>query len=91
MQKIDADGFVEFIKNLKFGEIEKVFAKSEEGDEDNYSFLKLSFCAETVILYESPYHSIGVIQDCPFAPWEDVCHGVFDDLSCESEYELFIK
>ena len=91
MQKIDADGFVEFIKNLKFGEIDKVFTKSEEGDEDNYSFLKLSFCNETIVLYESQYHSVGVIQDYSFSSWEEVAEQVYEDLSVDNEYDMFIK
>lgn len=91
MKKIDVDGFIEFIENLQVGVPSKVFARNLDGEDESFSFLKIEFSGDTIVLYETYCGATGVIQDTPVAPWEDYAEGVYEDLNCDGECELFIK
>jgi hypothetical protein len=33
----------------------------------------------------------GIIQDSPIAPWDDYAEGVYEDLTMNDEYKIFIE
>ena len=44
-----------------------------------------------VILYDHPSGSVGIIQDNPVSPWEDYAEDVYDDLTMNGEYKMYIE
>ena len=89
---ISKEDFITFLNLLEDSKVTKLFTESvEDGSIDSYSFMKLQFAGETIILYESYYGGIGIIQDTPVAPWEDYAESVWEDLIREDEYKVFIE
>ena len=85
------EDFITFINLLEEDKTSKVFTESlEDGSVESYEFRKIKFAGETITLYEFYSGCIGLIQDTPVAPWEDYAEGVFEDLTRESEYKVFI-
>ena len=86
------EDFITFLNLLEDNKVTKLFTESvEDGSISSYSFMKLQFAGETIILYESYYGGTGIIQDTPVAPWEDYAEGVWEDLIREDEYKVFIE
>ena len=85
------EDFITFINLLEEDKTFKVFTESlEDGSVESHEFRKMKFAGETIVLYECYYGGIGIIQDTPVAPWEDYAEGVFEDLTREGEYKVFI-
>ena len=91
MKKIDVNGFIDFIDNLKIGTPSKVYSKNIEGEYESFSFLKIEFNGDTIVLYETYCGATGMIQDTPLASWEGYAEDIYEDFSCDGECELFIK
>ena len=86
----DLNYFIAFLGLLENNT--KLFTESvEDGSISSYSFMKLQFAGETIILYESYCGGTGIIQDSPVAPWEDYAEGVFEDLVRDGDYKVFIE
>ena len=84
--------FITFLNLLVHNETTKLFVESQEdGSVDEVNFLKMQFCRNTIILYDHPSGHVGIIQNTPVAPWEDYAEGVYEDLTMNDEYKLFIK
>ena len=88
----DLEDFITFLNLLEDNKATKLFTESaEDGSISSYSFMKLQFAGETIILYESYCGGTGIIQDSPVAPWEDYAEGVFEDLVRDGDYKVFIE
>lgn len=84
--------FIAFLCLLEDNKDTKLFTESvEDRSIDSYSFMKLQFAGETIILYEGYYGETGIIQDTPVAPWKDYAEGVFEDLVRDGDYKVFIE
>lgn len=89
---LNLQDFISFIKSLEEDKPTKLFTKSvEDGSIDSYIIMKLQFAKNTVVLYEIYAGGVGIIQDTPVAPWEDYAEGVYEDLTMNNEYKLFIE
>lgn len=86
------EDFITFINFLKDNKATNLFTESlEDGSIDTHVFLKMQFAGNTIVLYNHPSGSAGIIQDTPVAPWEDYVEGVFDDLTMNDEYRIFVE
>lgn len=83
--------FIDFLESLKENERKVLYTESmEDGSIENYSFMKIDFVGNTIILYDSPDKcSIGIIQDTPISPWQDYAELVFEDFSMNDEYKIY--
>ena len=66
----------------------------EDGSTEEVSFLKTNFKGKfthEVILYDHPSGSVGIIQDTPVSPWEDYAEDVYDDLTMNGEFKIYIE
>ena len=88
----DLQDFITFLNLLEDNKVTKLFTESvEDGSIDSYSFMKLQFAGETIILYEIYYGGTGIIQDTPVAPLEDYAECVFEGLIREGDYKVCIE
>ena len=86
------EDFICFLNLLEENKESDVFIERlEDNSIEKYPFIKMQFNGSTIILYEDPSGSIGIIQDTPVAPWEDYAEGVFENLEQEGEYKVFIN
>ena len=86
------EDFICFINLLEENKPTKLFTESlEDGSVNSYNFMKIQFAGETIILYEFYAGGVGIIQDTPVAPWEDYAEGVFEDLTMNDEYRVFVE
>lgn len=84
--------FQTFLVVLEENKETKVLTESvEDGSIETYNFLKMTFSGSDIILYNNPYATVGIIQDTPVAPWEDYVEGVYNDMTVEGEYRMFIE
>ena len=86
------EDFISFIKSLEENKPTKLFTENwEDASFDSHVFMKMQFAGETIVLYEFNAGGIGIIQDTPVAPWEDYAEGVYEDLTMNDEYKVFIE
>lgn len=86
------EDFIDFLKDLKVGEVKKLHTESmEDGEVRSYSFKKDIFNGNTFILYDSFYGEVGIIQDTSMISWEDFAEGTFEVLEMNGEYKVFIE
>lgn len=89
---LNLQDFISFIKSLEVNESKVLFTESlEDGSINNYTFMKIQFAGETIVLYEFYAGGVGIIQGTPVAPWEDYAEGVFEDLTMNDEYRVFVE
>jgi len=87
----DVKDFLTFLILLEDNKPESVFTESiEDGTVEEYTFMRMSFKDNNIILYENPSYGIGIIQDTIMNPWKDSAELVFEDLECCGEYKVFI-
>ena len=88
----DLKDFITFLNLLEDNKVTPLFTESvEDGSIEKHNFMKMMFSDNTIILYDHPMCQTGIIQDSPVAPWEDYAEGVYEDLTMNDEYKLFIK
>ena len=88
----DLKDFITFLDLLEDNKVTPLFTESvEDGSIEKYNFMKMTFSDNTIILYDHPMCQTGIIQDSPVAPWDDYAEGVYDDLTMNDEYKLFIE
>ena len=88
----DLKDFVTFLNLLEDNKVTPLFIESvEDGSIEKHNFMKMMFSNNTIILYDHPMCQTGIIQDSPVAPWDDYAEGVYDDLTMNDEYKLFIE
>ena len=88
----DLKDFITFLNLLEDNKVTPLFTESvEDGSIEKHNFMKMMFSNNTIILYDHPMCQTGIIQDTPVAPWEDYAEGVYEDLTMNDEYKLFIK
>lgn len=86
------EDFICFINLLEENKVTKLFSESiEDGSIDTYNFMKIRFAGELITLYEHYAGGIGIIQDTPVAPWEDYAEAVYEDLTRDDEFKVFIE
>ena len=86
------EDFITFLKLLEEGKITKLYSEClEDGSIEKFNFLKIQFAVNEIILYDHPSGHIGIIQDTPVALWDDYAEEVYDDLTMNDEYKVFIK
>ena len=86
------EDFIDFLKDLKVGEVKKLHTESmEDGEVSSYSFKKDIFNGNTFILYDSSYGEVGIIQDTSMISWEEFAEGTFEVLEMNGEYKVFIE
>jgi hypothetical protein len=92
MKYLNREGFINFLRELPNDKITTLYTESvEDGSIDKYNFMKMGFNGNTIILYDHPSGHVGIIQDSPIAPWDDYAEGVYEDLTMNDEYKLFIE
>ena len=88
----DLMDFITFLNLLEDNKVTPLFTESvEDGSIEKYNFMKMMFSDNTIILYDHPMCQTGIIQDSPVAPWEDYAEGVYEDLTMNDEYKIFIE
>ena len=88
----DLMDFITFLNLLEDNKVTPLFTESvEDGSIEKYNFMKMMFSDNTIILYDHPMCQTGIIQDSPVAPWDDYAEGVYEDLTMNDEYKLFIE
>lgn len=90
-KELNLEAFIQFLNGLEYDKSKKVFTEDLDGDTDSYDFLRMNFKGSDIFLYESPYCSVGIIQDIPVAPWQDYAADVFEMFTGEGEYKVFIE
>ena len=86
------EDFITFINLLEEDKTTKLFTESiEDGSVESYEFRKIKFAGETIVLYEYYAGGIEIIQDTPVAPWEDYAEEVFEDLTVNDEFKVYIE
>ena len=86
------EDFINFLKFLELGKVTPLHTESvEDGSIDTCYFMKEVFLRDEIILYQIYSGGVGIIQDTPVAPWEDYAEGVWEDLTREDEYKVFIE
>lgn len=85
----------DFITFLNLLEENKVTELWIEGDEeygsDKYTFMKIYFNKEPIILYAYIFGPAGIIQDTPADTWDKYAECVYEELTAEEEYRIFIE
>jgi hypothetical protein len=88
----DLMDFITFLNLLEDNKVTPLFTESvEDGSIEKYNFMKMTFSDNTIILYDHPMCQTGIIQDSPVAPWDDYAESVYEDLTMNDEYKLFIE
>ena len=88
----DLKDFITFLNLLEDNKVTPLFTESvEDGSIEKHNFMKMMFSGNTIILYDHPMCQTGIIQDSPVAPWEDYAEGVYEDLTMNDEYKIFIE
>jgi hypothetical protein len=86
------EDFLTFINFLEENRVTELFTESvEDSSIDKHNFMKMEFSGNTIILYDHPMCQVGIIQDSPVAPWDDYAEGVYEDLTMNDEYKVFIE
>lgn len=89
---LDREEFIDFLEDLKVGEVKDICTESmEDGEVRSYSFKKDIFNGNTFILYDSFYGEVGIIQDTSMISWEEFAEGTFEVLEMNGEYKVFIE
>ena len=84
------DDFITFINLLEEDRPVKVFTENTEGGYiEPHEFRKMKFAGEIIVLYELKGF-IGVIQDTSTSSWEDYAEGVFQVLTIDGEFKVFL-
>ena len=88
----DLKDFITFLNLLEDNKVTPLFTENvEDGSIEKHNFMKMMFSSNTIILYDHPMCQTGIIQDSPVAPLEDYAEGVYEDLTMNDEYKLFIE
>ena len=88
----DLQDFITFLNLLEDNKVTPLFTESiEDGSIEKHNFMKMMFSNNTIILYDHPMCQTGIIQDSPVAPWDDYAEGVYEDLTTNDEYKVFIE
>jgi hypothetical protein len=88
----DLMDFITFLNLLEDNKVTPLFTESvEDGSIEKHNFMKMMFSDNTIILYDHPMCHTGIIQDSPVAPWDDYAESVYEDLTMNDEYKLFIE
>ena len=86
------EDFITFLNLLEENKTTGLYSECiEDGFVYTHKFLKMKFGNSTIILYDHPSGHVGIIQDTPVAPWDDYTQLVYEDLTLNDEYQLFIK
>ena len=86
----DLKGFITFLDLLENNKVTPLFTESvEDGSIEKHNFMKMMFSDNIIILYDHPMGQTGIIQDV--GPWEDYAEGVYEDLTMNDEYKIFIE
>jgi hypothetical protein len=90
---LNSKDFIDYLREIKYDIPVKIYQECiEDNSVETYTFMRTKFNGNTIILYDSPNGmSVGIIQDTPVAPWDDYVEGVYEDLTINNEYQLFIK
>lgn len=90
---LNSKEFIEYLKTLKTNIPVKVYTESmEDNTIEGYPFMRINFSNNDIILYTLPDNcTAGIIQDTPVSSWEDYAELVYDDLTVNDEYKVFIK
>ena len=89
--------FIDFLNGLEVGKEKSLFVETIpyedeiEGDTEECKFLKVNFCGDDIILYDTLRGGVDVIQSTPVAPWEDYAGLVFENLEYEGECKVYLK
>ena len=88
----DLKDFVTFLNLLEVNRTTELYSEClEDGFVYTHKFLKMEFGNSSIILYDHPSGHVGIIQDTPVAPWDDYAEGVYEDLTMNDEYKVFIE
>ena len=89
------EDFISFLNLLEADKYSKLSVEYvEDGSTEEVNFLKMDFKGRftyEVILYDHPSGSVGIIQDIPVSPWEDYAEDVYDDLTMNGEFKMYIE
>ena len=88
---LSKEDFVQFIKQLEVNKQQELCVEFPKGYTEKCMFLKINFCRDNIVLYDTLRGSFGLIQDTPVAPWEDYAEEVFEDLGNGGEWKVFIN
>ena len=84
--------FIDYLREIKYDIPIKIYQEClEDNNIDTYNFMKMTFNGNPIILYDCPNCTVGIIQDTPVSPWDDYAQLVYEDLTINNEYQLFIK
>lgn len=86
------EDFICFLNLLEENKPSTIHIESiEDGSVESHNFMKMQFSGNTIILYDHPYAVVGIIQDSPLQTWEELAEVVYEDLTVEGEYKMFIE
>jgi hypothetical protein len=90
---LNSKDFIDYLREIKYDVPVKIYQEClEDNSVETYIFMRTKFNGNTIILYDNPNGmSVGIIQDTPVAPWDDYAEGVYEDLTMNDEYKLFIE
>ena len=86
------EDFIDFLNLLEENKRTKLFIESvEDGSIVVNNFMKMQYSNVPIILYDHPYGVVGIIQDSPFQTWTEYAEGVYDDLTINGEFKIFVE
>ena len=85
----DKEDFVYFISLLETNKQSEIYLECiEDSSVSKYGFLKIEFADSTIVLYEHPCGTVGIIQDSPIQDWDTLAEEVYEDFIAEGEYKV---
>lgn len=88
----DKEDFVCFLSLLETNKQSEIYLECiEDSSVSKYKFLKMEFAGSTIVLYEHPCGTVGIIQDSPIQDWDTLAKEVYEDFTAEGEYKMFFK
>lgn len=90
-KELNLEAFIQFLNGLEYDKPKKLFTESLDGDIDSYDFLRMNFKGSDIFLFENPFCSVGIIQDLPVVPWQDLAADVLELFEAEGEFKVFIE
>ena len=91
-QYIEEEGLYDALVDLDMDHSLDVYVEDLENGIDTYTFYKTAFHGNEIILHDTLYKDVGLIQDsCGIFDFDDMVEGAYSDLTQDNEYKMYIE
>ena len=83
--------FITFLNLLEENKATELCVEYTDSSIEKYNFMMLYFNGNAIILYGNDNSHAGIIQDTLAGTWDEYAEDVYEELTAEEEYRMFIE